>query len=69
MSTAVPAADELDEIEKARRLSGLQYTQLSELTGIRYKRLWRYFKGDGPLNRAETQRLLDVLRESQQESA
>lgn len=55
------AVESLDSLELRRRVSGLKFTELSRRSGISYKRLWRFFRDDGPLTRIEMQRLDTIL--------
>lgn len=54
-------SSELDRLELTRRLSGIKFTTLAERTQISYKRLWRFFREDGPLTRQEMVRVEAVL--------
>lgn len=59
MSSIAPP--EIDYFEERRRVSGLKFEQLSVLTGIPYKRLWRFFNEDGLLTRIQVSKLREVL--------
>lgn len=62
MSTIAPP--ELDYFEEQRRRSGLSFEQISVLTGIPYKRLWRFYNEDGLLTRIQVSKLREVFEAS-----